>query len=183
MLDHDCLLDTNMSYEMNSKRYLITSGIRTPESEMIGLVTGNTYSSILSSRGLPFVVKLPLAGCGFGTWLVTTEARRHDMLAAMIKYMEQSGTEVLVSTYINLKQDLGAHFVVGAVGDERNRDNPLFLGVTVQNLTASGHWTGGSIDYSAQTALESLVRNTVRETTRLLPESFVGWLGGTGHCH
>jgi hypothetical protein len=174
MLDHDCLIDTNMSYEMSSKRYLITSGIRTPESEMVNLVTDNT---VLISRDLPFVVKLPLAASGYGTWLVTTEARRHDMLAAMTKFTARGGTEVLVSAYVNTKQTHCAHFVVGAMGDERGRDNPLLVAVTAQNLTASGHWTGGRIDYSAQSTLKSLIRDTVRQTTRLLPESFVGWAG------
>ena len=177
MLDHDCLIDTNSSYEMTSKRYLITSGIHTPKSEMVSLVSDHAHKSVLSSRDLPFVVKLPLATSGFGTWLVTTEARRHDMLAGITKFMARGGTEVLVSAYVDTKQDLSAHFVVGAKGDERDRGNPLFVGVTVQSLTASGHWMGGSIDYSAQSTLESLLRDTVRQTTRLLPESFVGWAG------
>ena len=174
MLEHDCLIDANLSYEMNSKRYLVTSGIRTPASEMVSLVTD---SSMLINRSLPFVVKLCLAGCGFGTYLVTTEDRRQDMLAAMTTYKDRGGTEVMVSDYINLQHDLSVHFVIGAPDDHRNRENPLFLGVTVQNLTLKGHWTGGSIDYSAQSDLERLLMDTVRETTRLLPESFVGWGG------
>lgn len=176
MLKHDCLIDTSMSYEMNSKRYLITSGIQTPASEMVSLV-GDIDSSILSSKRLPFVVKLCLAGCGFGTYIITTEDRRKDMFAAMTKYKERGGTEVLVSAYIDVKQDLSVHFLVGALGDGRNRDNPLFLGVTVQNLTEKGHWTGGTIDYSAQSELEILLKDTVRETTQRLPASFVGWAG------
>ena len=75
------------------------------------------------------------------------------------------------------KQDLSVHFVVGAKGDERDRNNPLIVAVSVQNLTTSGHWTGCRIDYSAQSTLKSLVRNTVRETARLLLESFAGWAG------
>ncbi|KAI9787513.1 MAG: hypothetical protein M1839_000043 [Geoglossum umbratile] len=177
MLDHDCLIDTNLLYKMNSKRYLITSGIRTPKSEMVKLVTDITHDSVLVSRDLPFVVKLPLATSGYGTWLVTTEARRHEMLAGIAKFMARGGTEVLVSAYINTKQDLSAAFVVGAKGDERDRNNPLLVAVSVQSLTTNGHWTGGRIDYSAQSTLKSLVRDTVRETTRLLPESFVGWAG------
>ncbi|MCJ1266244.1 hypothetical protein MMC22_006127 [Lobaria immixta] len=176
MLEHRCLIETNMSYEMNSKRFLISSGIQTPTSEMVSLVDG-IDCSILSSKRLPFVVKLCLAGSGFGTYIITTEDRRKDMLAAMTKYKQRGGTEVLLSAYIDLKQDLSVHFLVGALGDERNRDDPLFLGVTVQDLTENGHCTGGSIDYSAQSELEILLRDTVRETAQRLPLSFVGWAG------
>ena len=155
---HRCLIKTNMSYEMNSKRFLISSSIQNPASEIVSLVDG-IDSSILSSKRLPFVVKLCLAGNGFGTYIITTEDRQKDMFAAMTKYKERGGTEVLVSAYIDLKQDLSVHFLVGALGDERNRDGPLFLGVTVQDLTENGHWTGGSIDYSAQSELEILLRD------------------------
>jgi hypothetical protein len=37
MLGHDYLIDTNLLYKMNSKKFLITFGIRTPQSEMIEL--------------------------------------------------------------------------------------------------------------------------------------------------
>lgn len=143
-----------MSYEKNSKRYLITSGIRTP-----------------------FVVKLPRATYGYGTWLVTTKARRHDMLAAVTKFMgARGGTEVLVSTYVNTKQELNAHIVVGAMGAERHRDTPLPLVVKVQisPLPVTGR-TGGYITAHSQHL--SLLRDAVRQTTRLLPESFVDCAG------
>ena len=176
MLKHHCLIETNMSYEMNSKRFLISSGIQTPTSEIVSLMD-DIDSSILSRKHMPFVVKLCLAGSGFGTYIITTEDRRRDMFEAMTKYKERGGKEVLVSAYIDFKQDLSVHFLVGALEDKKNRDNPLFLGVTVQNLTENGHWTGGSIDYSAQIELEILLRDTVRETTQRLPTSFVGWAG------
>jgi ATP-grasp domain len=177
MQDHDCLIDTDLSYEMNSKRYLISSGIHTPESEIVDLAVENTPDFVLRSRALPFVVKLPLATSGHGTWLITTEARRYDMLMAINKFIARGGKEVLVSSYVNTKQDLSVHIVIGAKGDERDRDNPLIVAITVQNLTVGGHWTGGRIDYSTQSTLKSLVRDTVRQTSRLLPEGFVGWAG------
>ena len=176
MLEHHRLIETNMSYELNSKRFLISSGIQTPTSEIVSLVDG-VGSSFLSSKRLPFVVKLCLASSGYGTYIITTEDRRKDMFAAMTKYKERGGTEVLVSAYIDWKQDLSVHFLVGAPEDEKNRDDPLFMGVTVQNLTENGRWTGSCIDYSAQSELEILLRDTVRDTTQRLPASFVGWAG------
>ncbi|KAL8777330.1 MAG: hypothetical protein Q9213_007910 [Squamulea squamosa] len=173
MRQHDLLIDTDEAFEINSKKYLITSGIKTPASEMISLAD----AEILSSRKLPFVVKLCLAGCGFGTYIVTTEDRRREMLAAMTKYRGRGGVEVLVSDYIKLKEDLSVHFVIGAPDDQHNRDNPLILGITVQSLTLDGHWTGGCIDYSAQAALAEYTFDTVRDTTRKMPASYVGWCG------
>ncbi|KAL8850154.1 MAG: hypothetical protein Q9221_004915 [Calogaya cf. arnoldii] len=173
MREHDLLINTDEAYRINSKKYLITSGIMTPASEMISLAD----AAILESRKLPFVVKLCLAGCGFGTYLVTTEDRRREMLAAMTKYRGRGGEEVLVSDYIKLKEDLSVHFVIGAPDDENNRDNPLILGVTIQSLTLDGHWTGGCIDYSAQAALAEYTLDTIKDTTRKMPVSYVGWCG------
>jgi predicted ATP-grasp superfamily ATP-dependent carboligase len=173
MRQHNLLIDTSEAYKINSKKYLITSAINTPASEMISL----TDSDDFSSRKIPFVVKLCLAGSGFGTYLITTEDRRKKMLAAMIRYRERGGEEVLVSDYINPKEDLSVHFVIGAPDDENNQENPLILGVTVQNLTPDGHWAGGSIDYSAQAALAKYTLDTVKDTARKMPVSHVGWCG------
>jgi hypothetical protein len=172
----NCLIDTDIAYEINSKQYLITSGIRTPKSEIVTL-KAEMDTSIFSCRKLPFVVKLCRAGSGFGTYLVTTEDRRKEMLAGLIKYEQRGGKEVLISDYIDLKQDLSVHFVIGAPDSNRNRENPSIVGVTVQTLTGDGHWTGGMIDYSAQAYLQNLVEDTVRDTTRRLPVSYVGWAG------
>ncbi|OCT49867.1 hypothetical protein CLCR_07191 [Cladophialophora carrionii] len=177
MLEHKCLVPPRVAYELNSKLYLVNSGIRTPASEPIQLAP-NVADSVLGTRELPFVVKLFLAGCGFGTHLVTSEARRQIMLAAMAEYQSRGGTHVLLSEYIRAKQcDLSAHFVIGAPSDTHNKDNPLIMGVAMQSLTNDGHWTGSSIDYGAQDELRGLLRDTIRDTTRRLPKSFVGWCG------
>lgn len=177
MQQHNCLIDTDMAYEINSKQYLITSGIRTPKSAIVTLEDAEMDTSIFSCRKLPFVVKLCRAGCGFGTYLVTTEGRRKEMLAGLTKYKQRGGKEVLISEYIDLKQDLSVHFVIGAPDSNRNRENPSIVGVTVQTLTGDGHWTGGMIDYSAQAYLQNLVEDTMRDTTRRLPVSYIGWAG------
>lgn len=179
MLHHDCLNDPQEAYIINSKKYLVTSGIQTPPSEIVSLTETDieSPSSIFSARPLPFVVKLCRAGCGFGTYIVTTESRRRDMLEAMERYKSRGVDEVLVSEYVDLVQDLSVHFLIGAPGSENDHDNPLILGVTVQTLTKDGKWVGGHIDYSVQPELHELVRETVRDTTRKLPQSFVGWAG------
>ena len=179
MLQHDCLNDPEEAYIINSKKYLVTSGIRTPPSQIVSLfnVEIKSPSSTFSTRPLPFVVKLCRAGCGFGTYIVTTESRRRDMLAAMEKYKARGVDEVLISEYIDLVQDLSVHFLIGAPSTEHDHNNPLIMGVTVQTLTKDGKWVGGHIDYSAQPELHELVRETVRDTTRKLPQSFVGWAG------
>lgn len=162
---------------MFSKKYLITAGIKTPDSEMISLKDVELKTFLPSHRPLPFVVKLCLAGCGFGTFIVTNERRRKEMLAAMVEYKKKGGVEIMLSKYIDLKADLSVHYMVGAPGDVNDKNNPLLVAVTVQNLTENGHWTGGSIDYAAQPELKALLMETVRETTQRLPDEFVGWCG------
>lgn len=179
MKNVDCLVDPQEGFDINSKKFLITSGIKTPRSAIVDLqdIDLSSYDTILSSRPLPFVLKLCRAGCGFGTYIVKTEIQRQEMLIAMRKYKQRGVTEVLVSDHIDLVQDLAVHFVIGAANSERNHENPLILGVTVQTLTPEGKWVGGYIDYSAQENLQSLVQETVRDTTQRIPKSYVGWAG------
>ncbi|KAK8050532.1 ATP-grasp domain-containing protein [Apiospora phragmitis] len=182
MKEHDCLLDPQEAYDINSKKYLLTSGMRTPPSTITDLQTTDlsptsSSSSLFHTRPVPFVVKLCRAGCGFGTYLVRSEPERAATLTALATYRRRGVGEVLVTDYVDLAEDLAVHFVVGAPGTAHDRDNPLILGVTVQTLTAGGKWTGGHIDYSAQARLADYVRATLRDTARKLPASFVGWAG------
>lgn len=176
---HDCLLDPREMFDVNSKGFLLTSGIRTPPSEVVDLrgVDLDDRSCVFWTRPLPFVVKLYRAGCSFGTYIVKAERQRAEMVGAMARYKERGTTEVLLSTYVDLVQDLSVHFFVGAPGTVHDRDNPRVLGVTVQTLTDAGKWVGGHIDYSMQEDLQRQVWDTVRDTTRRMPESFMGWAG------
>lgn len=187
MRDRDCLFDPQMGYDINSKKFLLTSGIKTPPSEVISLQTmaglddedkdEERGANVLRARPLPFVVKLCRAGCGFGTYLVRSEEARRGVLGAMRRYRARGVDEVLVSEYVDLVQDLSVHFVVGGSRDDGTRDDPHIIGVTVQTLTDDGKWVGGHIDYSAQDALGALVRGTVRDTARCLPREFAGLAG------
>lgn len=180
MDDHDCLLDPKEMYDVNSKMFLVTSGIHTPPSDTVNLQDvdlADQHSCVFWTRPLPFVVKLYRAGCSFGTYIVKTDDQRREMVEAMVQYKARGVTGVLVSKYIDLVQDLSVHFVVGAPGTTHDRNNPLVLGVTVQKLTTSGKWIGGHINYSAQEELQRLVWDTVQDTTRKLPETFMGWAG------
>lgn len=179
MDEHNCLLDPRAMFNINSKAFLITSGIHTPPSELIKLKSASLGDpeSVFRTRSLPFVVKLCRAGCGFGTFIIKSEAHRNKMLASLDVYQTRGTAEVIISEYIDLALDLSVHFVVGAPGTPHDRNNPLIVGVTVQTLTQDGKWVGGHIDYSMQTALREHVWETVRDTTQKLPESFVGWAG------
>lgn len=176
---HDCLLDPREMFDVNSKGFLLTSGMHTPPSEVVDLqaVDLADRSCVLWTRPLPFVVKLYRAGCSFGTYIVKAERHRDEMVAAMARYKSRGTTEVLLSTYIDLVQDLSVHFFVGAPGTVHDRDNPQILGVTVQTLTDAGKWVGGHIDFGMQQELQELVWHTVRDTTRRMPETFMGWAG------
>ncbi|KAI3396004.1 hypothetical protein diail_575 [Diaporthe ilicicola] len=177
---HDCLLDPREMFDVNSKKFLLTSGMHTPPSEIINLQAvglADKASCAFWTRPLPFVVKLYRAGCSFGTYIVKSEHQRDAMVGAMANYKSRGTTEVLLSQYIDLVKDLSVHFVVGAPGTVHDRDNPLIMGVTVQTLTRDGKWVGGHIDYSMQEELRKLVWDTVRDTTKRMPETFMGWAG------
>lgn len=179
MDEHDCLLDPREMFDINSKAFLVQSGMRTPPSEVVNLqaVDLADRSCLFWARPLPFVVKLYRAGCSFGTYIVKTEPQRDEMVGAMAKYRARGTTEVLLSEYVDLVQDLSVHFFVGAPGTVHDRDSPQILGVTVQTLTDAGKWTGGHIDFSKQAELQKLVWETVQDTTRRMPETFMGWAG------
>lgn len=177
---HDCLLDPREMFDINSKGFLLTSGMHTPPSEVINLQDvdlADRSCCAFWSRPLPFVVKLYRAGCSFGTYIVRDERQRDEMVGAMARYKSRGTTEVLLSKYIDLVQDLSVHFFVGAPGTVHDRGNPQILGVTVQTLTGDGKWVGGHIDYGMQQQLQELVWDTVRDTTGRMPESFMGWAG------
>ncbi|KAK3996163.1 hypothetical protein QBC44DRAFT_318299 [Cladorrhinum sp. PSN332] len=176
MREHKCLVDPQLAFDINSKDYLLTSGIYTPPSELVTLDNIGP-DSIFATRPLPFVIKLFRAGCGFGTFLVTSEDRRREMLAAMATYKERGTPTVIVSKYVDVKLDLSVHFFIGAPEDERNHSNPIILAVSIQTLTDNGKWVGGHIDYQAQAGLKDLVWDRVVDTTRRLPKEFVGWGG------
>ncbi|TPX11665.1 uncharacterized protein E0L32_007644 [Thyridium curvatum] len=171
MKDHECLVDPQLAYDINSKEYLITSGIRTPPSTLMPLDEASLAT--LDEHPLPFVIKLCRAGCGFGTFIVTTEQRRLETRSALILLQQRGVRNFILSAYVDLVEDLSVHFVVGP----DNREDPHIVGVTVQTLTATGKWTGGYIDYSAQERLHDYVRATVSDTTARLPKEFVGWAG------
>ncbi|POS74640.1 solid-state culture specific ATP-grasp domain-containing protein [Diaporthe helianthi] len=179
MDEHDCLVDPREMFDINSKGFLVESGMRTPPSEAVNLQTVDLAdkSCLFWARPLPFVVKLYRAGCSFGTYIVKTERQRDEMVGAMVKYKARGTTEVLLSKYVDLVQDLSVHFFVGAPGTVHDRDNPQIIGVTVQTLTDAGKWTGGHIDFSRQAELHKLVWDSVRDTTRRMPETFMGWAG------
>lgn len=179
MDDHSCLLDPREMFDINSKMFLLTSGIHTPRSDIFDLQRTDldAPSCVFQRRSLPFVVKLLRAGCGFGTFIVKTEVQRSHLLESLATYKIRGTQDVILSQYIDLVHDLSVHFVVGAPGTTHDRDNPLVMGITVQTLTADGKWVGGHIDYSMQDELRELVWETVRDTTRRLPVTFMGWAG------
>lgn len=176
MRDHKCLVDPTLAYNINSKDYLITSGMHTPPSEVVSLEDIGR-DSVFGTRALPFAVKLLKAGCSFGTFLVTTEKKRDELLAALPVYKKRGTSVVVLSEYINPKLDLAVHFFIGAPDSKRNRSNPLILATSVQRLTPDGKWVGGHIDYRVQDELRELVWDTVVDTTKRIPEEFVGWAG------
>ena len=78
----------------------------TPPSDTVRLVNLDIKASILSTKPLPFVVKVFLAGSGYDTHIIKTGSLRQVMLAAMVKYRSRGETEILLSEYINFNKIL-----------------------------------------------------------------------------
>ena len=175
MLGHDCLINPQVAYDINSKEFLIKAGMKTPPSIVVDLENIGD-DSVFAKQPLPFVVKVLRGAGGFGNYLVTSEDKRGIMLKALARYKGRGVMKVILSKYIRIKLDLSVHFFIGSPESFRNRDNPLILGITVQTLVED-HWVGGHIDYREQKELQNLVWDTLVHTTQRLPEDFAGWAG------
>jgi hypothetical protein len=173
MQEAKCIIDPKTAYELESKRFLFESGIRTPQLEMLSLEDPE-YNPILAEKALPFVVKYPLAVSSLGTWLVTSEKVRLRMLAAVERFGARGGTEVQLSEYIVSQDSYCVQFFVGAASEKRE---PLFSAVTAQVFAEDGLWAGAQIDYEAQAGLRDTFSRTIKDTITCLPPDFIGWVG------
>ncbi|GBF62145.1 hypothetical protein TMEN_4678 [Trichophyton mentagrophytes] len=178
MLEHDTLVHPDFSYEINDKRFLLHPSIPTPDLQMAPLQGEDLNTSVLSKRPLPFVVKLRRCAGSQGTWIVTREDQRQDMLTAMEEYQDRGVPDVQISEFIHSTQPhYSVNFFVGAAGPSNATSTVTFLGATEQLFTQSGRWAGSVIDYRSQNQIKEQLMDTINAVARTLIGSYVGWAG------
>ena len=172
MVGEDYLVAPELSYTLNDKRFLNLPEIPTPALKMISLVHEDQRHVVVCHR-LPFVVKFCRCSSGQGTYIVTNEEERLQMLDAVRRYREREGMEVQISEFIHSNRPhYGVNFFIG------RSDSPRFLGATEQIVTKNGVRVGGIIDYQMQEELERRLRDTIAAVARKLQQSsYMGWVG------
>ncbi|DAA79266.1 TPA_exp: Uncharacterized protein A8136_0039 [Trichophyton benhamiae CBS 112371] len=178
MLEYDTLVHPDFAYEINDKRFLLHPTIPTPDLQMAPLQGEDLSASVLSTRPLPFVVKLRRCSGSRGTWIVTREDQRQEMLTAMAEYQDRGVPDVQISEFIHsTRPHYSVNFFVGAAGPSNASSTVTFLGATEQLFTQSGRWAGAVIDYRSQKQIQEQLMDTINAVARTLIGSYVGWAG------
>lgn len=119
-------------------------------------------SAKIRARELPFVLKLPMSGAGKGTFVVTSEEERTELieklekniLIKMLSWLIPANAHlnpaslVLMDYISELVGNWGITFFVTQTGKS------IFLGASEQRLKAKVRWKGSTIDYLAQERLQ-----------------------------
>ena len=182
MLHLPHLVDPESHYEVLSKRCLALSGLQTPKSEVIdteiqvyqthheALVKSETARMILPifDRQLPFVIKVPQALLGQGTFLVRTELDRQNALTTleteikrMLRQINDSNVHMRPCSLV-LQEFIPGEAVALSMFVTRT-GKAIFTSCCPQIVDHTGHWGGGFISYKQQTLLEKLYAGTINE--------------------
>ena len=182
MLHLPHLVDPDAHYEVLSKRSLALSGLPTPKSEVLdtemqpyqthdeALVNSETarMMSPIFDRPVPFVIKMPQALSGQGTFLVRTELDRQVALKAlemeikrMLRQINHSNVHMRPCSLV--LQELIAGEAVALSMFVTRTGKAIFTSCCPQIVDHTGHWGGGFISYKQQTHLEKLYAGTINE--------------------
>lgn len=116
--------------------------------------------NVIEQRPLPFVVKLPQALSGQGTFLVRSETDRSETLAVlrpevdhMLRQLNHSNSH-LHPTSLIVQEMLGGSAMAISLFLPSTGD-PIMTSCCDQFIDIHGHWDGGHIDYSQQGRLKT----------------------------
>ncbi|MCJ1458463.1 hypothetical protein MMC28_008836 [Mycoblastus sanguinarius] len=197
MLHLPHLVDPESHYEVLSKSSLALSGLPTPKSEVIEtelqpyqahdepLMKSELARMIasISERQVPFVIKVPQALSGQGTFLVRTEPDRKNALRTL---------EVELSKMLRQLNEFNVHMrPCSLVLQEMIPGEAVALSIFVtksgkavltsccpQIVDPTGHWGGGFISYKQQSHLQQLYAGTVDKLANYLHQK--GYQGPIG---
>ena len=182
MLHLPHLIDPESHYEVLSKRSLALSGLPTPKSEVIdtevqpyqthddALMKSETARMISSifERQVPFVIKVPQALSGQGTFLVRTEIDRQIAFKAletetkrMLRQINDSNVHMRPCSLIFQELIPGEAVALSMFVTKTGKG--IFTSCCPQIVDRTGHWGGGFISYKQQLRLEKLYAGTINE--------------------
>ncbi|KAF9767250.1 hypothetical protein IL306_000205 [Fusarium sp. DS 682] len=161
-------------YRALSKRDLVFSGLPTPPSVVIDThldsqqvldpqLRANEVARMLSyieQKTLPFVVKLPQALSGQGTFLIRNEADRSGSLEMLQKEVDNmlgqlnDSNSHLHPTSIVVQEIVPGSAIAISLFLPQNGE-PIMTSCCDQFVSEDGHWDGGHIDYSQQPRLKN----------------------------
>ncbi|KAK0669251.1 hypothetical protein QBC41DRAFT_320207 [Cercophora samala] len=144
--------------------------------------------SAISSRPVPFVLKNQQVFGGAGTWVVTTQEQKEDLLSAfsspdgpLRKLLSQVTAEnyhmdpaaVIISDMVSDPiGDYGLTFFVNENGEH------VFLAASEQMIDGNNAWVGSTIVYSRQKALHEKFRGLISRTAEFVARH--GYVGPVG---
>lgn len=187
MLHLPHLVDPESHYEVLSKRCLALSGLPTPKSEVIdtemqpyqthdeALVDSETarMMSPIFDRRAPFVIKVPQALSGQGTFLVRTELDRQKALKALEVEIRRMLRQINVSN-VHMRpcslvlQELVPGEAVALSMFVTKTGKAIFTSCCPQIVDHTGHWGGGFISYKQQNHLEKMYAGTIDKLANYL---------------
>ncbi|KAH7227164.1 solid-state culture-specific protein-like protein [Fusarium redolens] len=161
-------------YRALSKRDLVFSGLPTPPSAVIDThldskqvldpqLRANEVARMLScieKKSLPFVVKLPQALSGQGTFLIRNESDRSGSLEILRKEVDHMLVQLndsnshLHPTSIVVQETVPGSALAISLFLPQNGE-PILTSCCDQFVSEDGHWDGGHIDYSQQSRLKA----------------------------
>jgi hypothetical protein len=180
-------IDPEVHYSLLSKRGLALSGLPTPQTTVIDSspIPYEGWSSEaledevdrminpICTRDLPFIVKVPQAAGGLGTFILHTEYQRQatgKVLREEVRSMLESVSslnEHLYTCCLVLQEILpGEVMPLSMFVTQRGRS--VFIGCCTQAQDKMGFWVGGRMSYPQQSELEARFADVMNKVASFL---------------
>ncbi|CAM6084068.1 unnamed protein product [Calypogeia fissa] len=188
------VINPEVLWELLSKRGLAVSGVPTPKAVLVELDSQRENSEddyvrrglgLLRHRPLPYVVKVNQTIGGYGTFVITTEEERSEVLedfesAVLPNLLEMVKPEnrhmrpetLVVTDYVPSNESMGIAFFVRKSGEA------IFISGSVQKFTNQHHYDGSMIDFSAQESFAAEYTGIMNEVADFLHRK--GYYGPAG---
>lgn len=156
-------------YRALSKRDLVLSGLLTPPSVIVDTILDadqvldpslraaevSRMLHTIEEKPPSYVVKLPQALSGQGTFLIRNKAERSEALAVlgpevdrMLRQLNRANSHLHPASFILQEMVAGSAMAISLFVPKSG--DPVMTSCCNQFIDASGHWDGGHISYSQQ---------------------------------
>ncbi|EFQ99433.1 hypothetical protein MGYG_02445 [Nannizzia gypsea CBS 118893] len=191
------IVDPDVHFCILAKRGLAVSGLPTPPSTVVDVALpldqlkddtkmGREIARMLElidTYHTPFVVKLPQSVAAMGTFAILSDDDRVRVKAILSTHMRVMLKQINVANYhLNPCSLIFQNFVAGTEVAlsffVTQTGRCIFVGCFDQEFDKEGRWSGGSISYPDQPALEEKYATTIEKTAQFLHEK--GYYGPAG---